>query len=173
MRLDQVCDALLDVGPDGVVLQVRHVGHRHHHRQVERLGRRGRHDGGPSVPRQEPRHLFGRPNGGRQSDALRGPLRQAVQALQRQREVRAALCARDGVNLVDDHGLYARQRVASGRGQHQKQRLRCGDQDIRRVGDQLAPPTRGSVTGADADADLRVGKAEPLGRTGDAGEWCA
>ena len=38
VRLDEVDDALLDVGPDGVVLEVGHVGHRHLHRQVEGLG---------------------------------------------------------------------------------------------------------------------------------------
>ena len=43
VRLDQVDDALLDVGPDRVVLEVGHVGNGHLHRQVERLGR-GRRD---------------------------------------------------------------------------------------------------------------------------------
>ena len=49
VRLDQVDDALLDVRPDRVVLEVGHVGHRHLHRQVERLGR-GRCDDRSSGP---------------------------------------------------------------------------------------------------------------------------
>ena len=40
--LDQIDDAFLHVRPDGVVLEVGHIGDRHLHRQVERLGgRRG------------------------------------------------------------------------------------------------------------------------------------
>ena len=49
--LDEVDDAFLDVGPDGVVLQVGHVRHRHLHGQVEGLGRRRRDDGRRAVRR--------------------------------------------------------------------------------------------------------------------------
>ena len=60
---------------------------------------------------EEGGHLVERPDGGRQADPLRRPLQQLVEPLQRQRQVRAALGARDGVHLVEDHG--ARRRAAT------------------------------------------------------------
>ena len=78
VRLDQVDDACLDVGPDRVVLQVGHVGHRHLHGQVERLGRRRSDDRRRRLAGQEPRHLLGRTHGRRQPDALRGLLQQSA-----------------------------------------------------------------------------------------------
>ena len=55
------------------------------------------------------------------------------QPLQRERQVRAALGAGDGVDLVDDHRLDRAQHVAGAGGQHQVQRLGRGDQDVGRV----------------------------------------
>ena len=60
--------------------------------------------------------------------------------------------------------------VAGGRREHQEQRLGGGDQDVGWPGDQFPPLSRRRVAGADADADARIGQAEPLCRTGDAGE---
>ena len=48
VRVDQIDDPGLDLRPDGVVLQVRHIGHWHLNRQFEGLGRRRVHD--PSGP---------------------------------------------------------------------------------------------------------------------------
>ena len=45
VRFDQVDQSRLDIGPDAVVLQVGHVGHRHLHGQLDSLGRRRGHDG--------------------------------------------------------------------------------------------------------------------------------
>ena len=63
VRFDQVDQTCLDIGPDGVVRQVGHIGHRHLHGQLKRLGRRGSHYGCPGCQgsaRQEPRQLLGR-----------------------------------------------------------------------------------------------------------------
>ncbi len=73
VRLDQVNQPCLDVGPDGVVRQVGHVGHRHLHGQLDGLGRWGSHDGGGEAAGQESREFLGRAHGRRQPDALRGP----------------------------------------------------------------------------------------------------
>ena len=86
----------------------------------------------------------------------------------------AALGARDGVHLVEDHRLDAGQRVAGGRGEHQEQRLGGGDQDVRRA---AWPATRRSaargVAGADADPDLRLGQPQPHRLLPDAGQRAA
>ena len=85
-----------------------------------------------------------------------GVAEQLVEPLQRQRQMRPAFGARDGVHLVDDDRLHLGQRLARRRRQHQEQRLRRGDQDVRRLGDQLAAPRGRSVAGPHADADRRV-----------------
>ena len=152
---DQVDQASLDVGPDGVVRQVGHVGHRHLHGELERLGRRGSHDRGRGVSGQEPRELLGWTHRRRQSDALGGPpVPEVVEPLQRHRQVCAALAGGDGVNLVDDHGLHAGQGFARGRGQHQEQRLGGGDQHVGWGGDELAAARGRGVAGADPDTDV-------------------
>ena len=89
-----------------------------------------------------------------------GSLEQRVEPLQRQRQMRAALGAGDGVNLVDDHRLDPAQRLARLRGQHQEQRLGRRDQDVRRLLDQLPPLLLRRVAGADADAEVGLDPGE-------------
>ena len=170
VRLDQVDDALLDVGPDAVVLEVGHIGYGHLHRQVERLGRgRGDHPR-RRLPGQESRDLLRRAHRRRQPDPLRGLVQQLVEPLQRERQMGPALGRGDGVHLVDDDGLHRGERFARGRRQHQEQRLGCGDQDVGRLGDELPSPSGRGVAGAHADADLRGALSAPLGDAGDAGQ---
>ncbi len=128
VRLDQVDQPRLDIGPDGVVGQIGHIGHRHLHGQLDRLGRGRGHDGGSGLTGQEPGQLLGRPHGCRQADALGGPIGQLVEAFQRQRQVGAAFGGGDGVDLIDDDRLHPGQSVPRGRRQHQKERLGSGDQ---------------------------------------------
>ncbi len=173
VRLDQVDDALLDVRPDRVVLEVGHVGHRHLHRKVERLGRRRRDDRRRGLPGQETRHLLRRSHRRRQPDALRGFVQQLVQPLQRQRQMSTPFGGGDRVHLVDDDGLHRRERIAGSRRQHQEQRLGGGDQDVGRFRDELSPPSRRGVAGADADADLWRLLPVPLGDAGDPGQRSA
>lgn len=87
--------------------------------------------------------------------------------------MRAAFGARDRVHLVQDHRLHARQRVARGRREHQEQRLRGGDQDVRRPGGQGTALGGRGVAGADAHLDLGFGQAQTYGLLADAREGAA
>ena len=88
----------------------------------------------PSAPAAEVGgHRAQRPLRGRQADALRRLVGERLQPLQRQRQVGAALGARQGVDLVDDDPLDAAQRLARRGGQQQVERLGRGDQDVRRA----------------------------------------
>ena len=83
-----------------------------------------------------------------------------VEPLQGEREVRAALGRRDGVDLVDDHGLDVREDLVRPRGHHQIERLGRRDQDVRRLAEhRLAVLLRG-VSGAQADLDRRADALE-------------
>ena len=71
----------------------------------------------------------------RQADALQRPAGERVEALERQRQVRAALVAGDGVDLVDDHGrgaARAASRLLLG-GEQDVERLGRRDEDVRRA----------------------------------------
>ena len=78
---------------------------------------RGRDDLDGRGSAEEASDLVDRADGRRQADALRRcaagvqRLAQRVEALEADREVRAALGRRDGVHLVDDHGVHARERL--------------------------------------------------------------
>jgi hypothetical protein len=148
-----------------------------HDRQVETT-RRGRGDdadrpaavvGGPCA-REGGSDGLCRPDGGREADALDRAGGQGVEPLEAEEEVGAALRARDGVHLVDDHGLHAREGLSGARGEHEVERLGRGDEDVRRAGEQAAPFRGRGVPAAHAHADVRNVQAE-LGRGGlDAGE---
>ena len=90
-----------------------------------------------------------------------------------EREVGAALGAGDGVDLVDDDGLDAAQRLARLGGQQQEQRLGRGDEDVGGLARELAALVGGGVTGADGDAHVGRLEAEALGGLPDAGEGAA
>ncbi len=100
------------------VARVAHVLDRHDDREVQRLPGPGIHDRDRAAfadARQEAPDRLERPLGRRQADPLEGRRAgraEVLQALQAQREVRAALRAGDGVDLVDDHVLHAPQDLA-------------------------------------------------------------
>ena len=98
---------------------------------------------------------------------------QFVEPLQRHSQMRTALAAGDGVNLVDDDRLHPGQGLAGRGGQHQEQRLRSGDQHVGRVGDQLAALHGRGITGADPHTDLRRGQTVTLGDPGQPGQRSA
>ena len=108
--------------------------------------------------------------GRRQADALRRLVRECGKPFQAERQMGATLGARDGVHLVDDHVLDAAQRLPRLAGQHQIEALRRGDQDVRRVLDQLAPGIGRRVAGSRPDADLGQLLARPLRGAPDAGQ---
>ena len=119
---------------------------------------------------EERADLVDRPDRRGQPDPLGRPGEQRVEPFQRQRQVRAALGAGHRVHLVDDHRLHPAQRLPGRGGEQQEQRLRRGDQHVRRrAGERAALVGRG-VAGAHADRDLRVAEAEPARRLADAGE---
>ena len=62
----------------------------------------------------------------------------------------------DRVHLVDDHGLDAAEDLAALRGQEKVERLRGGDEDVRRRPQHLTALPLVGVSGADADRQFRV-----------------
>ena len=107
----------------------------------------------PPGARDEPADLLERPLRRREADALERHFDEALEPLQREREVRAALRPRDRVDLVEDHGLDTAQRLARLRGEEQEERLGRRDEDVRRRAQHprgaplpacrpCAPPTR-------------------------------
>ena len=188
VRLDQVGDALLDVRPDGRTAcvagggpadlvggraELGQVGDGDDHLELDGLARGRLHDDDVAGAAQEPGHLVDRADGRREPDPAGGALEQGVEAFQGQREMGAALGAGDGVNLVDDDGVDAAQRLAGLGGQQEEQRLRRGDEHVGRLARELAALVGGGVTGADGDADVGRFEAEPLGGLPDAGERSA
>ena len=167
---------LLDHGAE-----VGHVVDRDHHLDLERLAHAGvDHGDGPGSPHavvagrrasEEAGDLVQRALRGGEADPLgRGAAaidHPVLEALEGDREVAAPLGGGQRMDLVDDHGLDAAQRLAGGRGEHQVERLGGGDEDVGRVAHEGAPLVGGRVPGADADRRLGVGLAQPLG--GEAG----
>ena len=154
------------VGGTGRRRRIEHVRHRHDDLQVERLGRPRRDDLHGSGPAEEAGDLVDRADGRRQSDALRRRevgivgATQRVEALEADRQVRTPFGGGDGVHLVDDHGVDAPEGLPRLRGEHEVQRFRRRDEDVRRVGDEFAPVGRGRVARAHPHGDLRQGDAE-------------
>ena len=135
------------------------VLHRHDHLEIEVLASAGvdeldRAIGSAVTTCDEAADLLQRALRRREADPLCRPVEQRVEALERESEVGAALGARDGVHLVDDHRVDRAQRLAGLGSQHQEERLRRRDQDVRRLLHQLAPLLLRGVAGADADAEI-------------------
>jgi hypothetical protein len=152
-----------------------HVVDRDDHLYIELLARARVEDGHRPrplrcLPAEEPRDLVERALRGRQADALRRPVGDRLEALERQRQVRAALRGRQRVDLVDDDRFDAAQHFACLRREHQVERLGGGDQDVgRRARDVLALFGR-RVARAHRDGRWRELGAEPFGRQRDAGD---
>ena len=80
-----------------------------------------------------------------------GPSASGLEALERQRQVRAALGRHQRVDLVDDHGDRGAQRLARVRGEQQVQRLGRRDEDVGRLRGEARALGRRRVAGADRD----------------------
>ena len=104
--------------------------------------------------------LLHRSLGRREPKALERSVDEALESLERERQMRAALRAGDCVHLVEDHGLDPAQRLACLRGEEQEQRLGRGDEDVRRGPQHSAPLLRRSVPRAHRDRELRVEPGE-------------
>jgi hypothetical protein len=66
-------------------------------------------------PGQERPHVRKRLLRRRQADALQRPLRQRLEPLERQGEVRAPFVPDEGMDLVDDHGAHRPQGLSTAR----------------------------------------------------------
>src|SRR5439155_16670077 len=77
--------------------------------------------------------LYGMDGGG-EADPERTLLTQRIEAGEREHEVTPALVAHEGVQLIDDDRAHIAQQCAAALGgQHEVERLRRGDEDVRRV----------------------------------------
>ncbi len=185
---DEVDDPLLDVRPDGGALllprrragevagglaELGHVRHGDDDLEVPLLRRRRLDDLDGTPAGEEARDLLDGSHGGGQADPLRRAVELVVEPLEGEGEVRAALGAREGVHLVEDHGLDAGQRLAGGRGEDEEERLGSRDEDVGGgAGERPALVGRG-VAGAHRDGDVGLGQAEAGRRVPDADEGAA
>ena len=158
---------------------LRHVLDRDDHLEVERLPAAGvddRHVAVRSDAAQEPGDQLERSLGRAESRSAAVAVALALhdeplEPLQAEREVGAALGAGDRVDLVDDHVLDAAEDVARLAGQHQVERLRGRDQDVRRAPRDGPAILGGRVAGPAGDRDVRSGVAEPGRGQSDPGQW--
>ena len=112
----------------------------------------GRAAGARQPARDIPNRLLRR----RQADPQQRPAGDPLQALERQRQVRAAPGADHRVDLVDDDGADGAQHApAALRRQQQIQRLRRRHQDVRRLLQHGRALGRGGVAGSDGGGDAR------------------
>ena len=140
----------------GRLLGLDHRLDRHVDLQVERLAHAGVDDRARAARAdEEAADLLERVLRRAQPDALHRPLGQRLEPLERQRQVRAALGRRDGVDLVDDHPLDPAQHLARLRGEDQVQRLGRRDEDVGRLARHRRALGLRRVAGADRDRDRR------------------
>ena len=127
------------------------------------------------MPAEEPRDRLERPlrgaTGRSAAPAARPRGAEALEPLQAEGQVRAALGAGDRVDLVDDHVLDAAQDLARLARQQQVQALRGRDEDVRRVAGRSRGGPRSGVSPVRLATLMRgAGLAETLGRQPDPGE---
>ena len=118
-------------------------------------------------------------DGGGEADAGRAllartgarPGANVIEAGEGEGEVAAALVAEEGVDFVDDDGLYGAEDFAAALGgEHEVEGLRCGDQNVRRCLDDRLALALGGVAGAEGCADAVRWVAELKGDLLDLGE---
>ncbi len=120
---------------------------------------------------QEPGHRLDRTLGGRQADPLHRLTGDVGQPLQRQGQVRASLVPGHGVDLVYDHrpGRLQHGPASLGREQ-QEQRLRRGDQEVRRPLQHGRPLGRRRIAGPHRHPDRGRGQSQLGGYLGNLGQ---
>ena len=100
-----------------------------------------------------------------------GCVAEALEPLEREREMRAALRAGDRVDLVDDHRAHAAEHPAPAHArEHDVQRLGRRDENVRRLAEHPRARRRRRVARAHGDADLRkllARRVEPLAQLGE------
>ena len=109
MLLHELEERRVDRRPDRAALaRLAHVLERDDHAEVELLARARVDELDAAAARDEAADLLEGALRGREPDALDRLADQALEALEAEGEVRAALGAGDGVHLVDDHDPDAR-----------------------------------------------------------------
>ena len=93
---------------------------------------------------------------GREADPLERLLRDALEPLEREREVRAALRPGERVDLVEDHRLDRLQQVAAARREQEVERLGRRDQDVGRGAQHPLAVALRRVAGPHAHRELRA-----------------
>lgn len=110
---------------------------------------------------EEARDLLDRFLRGGQPDPQQRSRTQRLQALQRQRQVAAALAAGQGMDLVDDHAAHPGKHLpARLRAEQDVQRFGRGDQDVRRALAHRSAFDLRRIAGAHRATDIDVGQAE-------------
>ena len=85
---------------------------------------------------------------------------EALEPLEAEGQVRAALRAGDGMHLVHDRDPNGLQELPGARGEHEEERLRRRDQDVGRVPEHRRALLRRRVARADAHGELRADAGE-------------
>ena len=112
--------------------------------------------------------VFDRMHRCRETDAQRAAFAERVEAGEREGEVAAALVAHERVELVDDDGAdVCQQCTRAFRREHEVERLRRGDQDVRRFAQDRSTGGGRCIAGAERGADLGRREAELSGGVAD------
>jgi hypothetical protein len=178
MRLDQRGEALIDLLPD--------LGR--HHRFERRIrdfeckvaraavagvddGAVGGHIVGRARAEEKARHGLDGLLRGREADAQQSPAAERVEALERQREVGAALVGGERVDLIDDDGAGGREHGATRlRPEQDVERFRRGHHDMRRAAAHAVAFAAAGIARSYPGADLHLRQALRLQSLADAGE---
>ena len=146
-------DAVGNRRPHAALRQLPHVRNGHIHRQIRALFDFRNDHGARLAAGQVARGLLRRVHRGGKPHAAHVASAQRVQPRERQKQMRAPLGGQNRVQLVHDDRARGFQHVAAGQAREQQiQRLRRGDQDVRRMFDHFAPRLRVGVAGAHGHA---------------------
>jgi hypothetical protein len=172
MRRDEFGHLLVDLLPLVVGHHCRERRRRHHQSQVALLRIADVDDPaiGPAVldrrrADQKARDLVDRLLGCRQPDSDQGSAMVArgkrLEALERQRQMTAALAGRHRVDLIDDDAAHRTQHAAAAvRAKQDVERLGGGHQDMRRPAPRQGAITLRRIAGAHGGADVDVHQAQ-------------
>ena len=125
------------------------------------------------VTAEEAGHRIDRVHRRGQPNALHRRARDHLQPFQAERQVRSPLSPRHGVHFVHDDGLHSPQSPRCLGRQHEVERFRRGNQNLRWVAKHLSPLTRWGITAAYTHPQRRHRLPHRRGSAGDACQWCS
>ena len=153
----------------------RHIGNGNAQAQVPAFGYRFVDDVHGLHAAQKTGHSVGVLDGRGEPDALGGFGQERVQALKGNGQVRPALGGGQVVNLIHDDRGDAGKGVAGGAGEHKVEGFGGGDENVRRVADELAALAGGGVAATHTHGDeglLRRASGVRGAQPRDAGQRC-